>query len=229
MPLLDARNITKTFFMGQEKLNVLHDVNLSVNAGELLAITGKSGSGKSTLMHILGCLDVPTSGTYTFEGEVVSRMGPDELANIRNKKVGFVFQQFNLLEDFTALDNVALPRVYGNASEHAAQNDARTMLELVGLGDRLYHYPGQLSGGERQRVAIARGLVNDPMLILADEPTGNLDSHTGRRIMEIFSELNKQRGKTVIIVTHDHELASQTNRIVELMDGKVIADKPTRP
>jgi len=221
MPLLEAQKISKTFLMGEEKLEVLKEVNLSVDAGELMAITGRSGSGKSTLMHILGCLDVPTSGTYYFDGELVSQMSPDELALIRNQKVGFVFQQFSLLEDLDALDNVALPRLYSNASESAARTSARKMLELVDLADRINHYPGQLSGGERQRVAIARGLVNDPTVILADEPTGNLDSKTGQLIMDLFLRLNGEQGKTVIIVTHDKELASQTNRVVELSDGKV--------
>jgi len=225
MPLLEAQNISKTYTMGDSKLEVLKNINLTVEAGELLAITGKSGSGKSTLMHILGCLDVPTTGSYYFDNELVSQMSPDELAHIRNKKIGFIFQQFSLLEDLDALNNVALPKLYGNASEHEAREAAKKDLELVGLSDRLHHYPSQLSGGERQRVAIARGLVNNPTVIFADEPTGNLDSKTGQVIVDLFKRLNTQEGKTVVIVTHDKELSQATNRVIELVDGHIVSDR----
>jgi len=225
MPLFETQNISKTYAMGERKLEVLRDINLAVNAGELLAITGKSGSGKSTLMHILGCLDVPTTGAYYFDDELVSQMPPDALAHIRNKKIGFIFQTFSLLDDLDALDNVALPKLYGDSSEYEAREAAQKVLDLVGLGNRLHHYPSQLSGGERQRVAIARGLVNNPTVIFADEPTGNLDSKTGQVIIDLFKKLNRQEGKTVIIVTHDEELSQATNRIIELVDGHIISDK----
>ena len=224
MKLLELKNITKTFSMGESQLTVLKDITFSVDNGELMAITGPSGSGKSTLMHIIGCLDTPTLGTYLLEGNDVSHMNPDQLAHIRNKLIGFVFQRFYLLPDLTALDNVALPQLYANTSEKTARERAQQMLELVNLGDRIYHYPNQLSGGEQQRVAIARALANNPALILADEPTGNLDSKTGETIMTIFTELNKSQQVTIIVVTHDIDLAEKTNRIIKLLDGKIIAD-----
>lgn len=224
MKLLELKNITKTFSMGESVLTVLKDISFSVNNGELMAITGPSGSGKSTLMHIIGCLDIPTHGTYLLEGNDVSHMNSDQLAYIRNKLIGFVFQRFYLLPDLMALDNVALPQLYANTSEKKARERAQQMLELVNLGDRIYHYPNQLSGGEQQRVAIARALANNPALILADEPTGNLDSKTGETIMNIFIELNKSKRVTIIVVTHDIDLAEKTNRIIKLLDGKIIAD-----
>lgn len=226
MVLLQLDAITKTFFMRERSLTVLHDISLTVQKGEFLAITGQSGSGKSTLMNILGCLDVPTTGTYTIEGQDVSRLTPDELAHIRNRMVGFVFQQFNLLEDVTALDNVALPQLYKKIPEPQARQRAQEVLTAVGLADRMHHFPYQLSGGQQQRVSIARALVNKPDIILADEPTGNLDSTTGAQIMDMFIQLNKQEQVTVIIVTHDMTLANQTKRIVKLLDGRVVQDRP---
>lgn len=213
--------------MGDTELQVLRDINLTINKGELLAITGPSGSGKSTLMHLIGCLDTPTSGTYLIEGKDISQLSDSQLAKIRNKYIGFVFQKFHLLPDLDAVDNVALPQLYANKSEHEARKDAQKVLEMLGLGDRLHHYPNQLSGGQQQRVAIARALVNNPDIILADEPTGNLDTVTGATIVDTFLHLHKDHGVTVIIVTHDLELAKKTNRIIKLLDGKIIEDVPT--
>lgn len=225
MALLDIQNITKTFELADGRsLTVLHNITLSINAGELLAITGQSGSGKSTLMKIIGCLDVPTTGTYLIENINTSGMTPDQLAHIRNQKVGFVFQQFNLLSDLTAQENVALPYLYAGKSEEESLERAKKMLELVDLSDRIGHCPYQLSGGQQQRVAIARALVNDPAIILADEPTGNLDSKTSDQIVQLFLNLNQKQGKTVIIITHDPDLAKQTNRIIRLLDGSVVND-----
>ena len=224
MKLLELKEITKSFSLGDQILTVLKDISFSVDHGELMAITGPSGSGKSTLMHLIGCLDTPTSGTYLLEDRNVSNLNPDQLAHIRNEFIGFVFQRFYLLPDLNALDNVALPQLYANKGETHARDIAKATLESVGLGDRLYHYPNQLSGGQSQRVAIARALVNNPPLILADEPTGNLDSKTSQQIMDIFTELNKTKKVTIIIVTHDIEVAEETNRIIKLLDGKMIDD-----
>jgi len=218
------KNINKKFFNGEVPLTVLQDINLSINRTEFLAITGPSGSGKSTLMHLIGCLDTPTAGTYLMEGKDISTLSDKELAQIRNKKIGFVFQKFHLLPDLTALDNVALPQLYADRSEAGAHKKAQEVLELVGLSDRMFHYPNQLSGGQQQRVAIARALVNDPDIILADEPTGNLDTASGAAILNILTHLNKEHKSTIVIVTHDHTLADKTNRIIKLLDGKIIED-----
>jgi len=211
--------------MGQSEVTALKDVNLAINAGEFVAITGFSGSGKSTLMHLLGCLDIPTSGDYILDGTDVSQATRDELAHIRNKKIGFVFQKFHLLPDLTALDNVALPRIFAGVKEHQARIDAAHFLELVNLSDRMTHYPYQLSGGQQQRVAIARALVNKPCLIFGDEPTGNLDVATGNVIMDILKKINEQNNTTIIIVTHEPSIAAKTKRVIELIDGKIISDK----
>lgn len=219
------KNINKVFHMGNTEFHVLHNINLSVEKGEFLAITGPSGSGKSTLMHLIGCLDTPTSGTYYFGGNDVSQMSDSQLAKIRNKYIGFVFQKFHLLPDLDAVDNVALPQLYANKSEAQARKDAEKVLEQLGLGDRLHHFPNQLSGGQQQRVAIARALVNNPDLILADEPTGNLDTTTGANIVETFIRLHREQNVTVILVTHDLELAKKTNRMIKLLDGAIIEDK----
>jgi len=224
MALIKLKDITKTFIMGDETLTVLKDITFDVNNGELLSITGPSGSGKSTLMHLIGCLDTPTTGTYLLEDKDVSNLSPDQLAHIRNKLIGFVFQRFYLLPDLTALDNVALPQMYAGSSEKVAREQAKKMMELVDLSDRLDHYPNQLSGGQQQRVAIARALINNPPLILADEPTGNLDSKTGEDIMNIFAHLNKTQHVTIIVVTHDLDLAEKTNRVIKLLDGRLIED-----
>ena len=225
MVTLQARDITKVFTMGQTEVHALKGITLAIEKGEFMAITGTSGSGKSTLMHILGCLDVPTAGELLIDGENVANMSRDELAGVRNKKIGFVFQKFHLLPDLTALDNVALPQLYAGVSEKDARAKAAEFLTLVELSDRMTHYPYQLSGGQQQRVAIARSLINDPSIVLADEPTGNLDTKTGEVIMQSFRTLNKEKNVTLILVTHEHEIAARTDRIIELVDGKIIADR----
>lgn len=208
--------------MGETEINALKGVSLTINKGEFISITGQSGSGKSTLMNLLGCLDVPTSGNYFIDGENVAGMNKDQLAVIRNKKIGFVFQKFHLLADLTATDNVALPALYAGTSEQKARENARKALDTVELSDRMDHYPYQLSGGQQQRVAIARSIVNDPSILLADEPTGNLDSETGQTIMALFKRLNTEGNVTVIMVTHELEIAKQTQRIITLIDGKIV-------
>lgn len=220
-----AQNITKTFFMGETEVQALKGISLDINAGEFLSITGFSGSGKSTLMHILGCLDVPSSGQYFIDGVDVSQSTRDELAGIRNKKIGFVFQKFYLLPDLTACDNVALPQLYAGMKETEARKRGEELLALVGLQDRMHHYPYQLSGGQQQRVAIARALSNHPSIVLADEPTGNLDIETGDNIMTALTQLNTEQKTTIIIVTHEPLIAEKTNRIIELIDGTIKSDK----
>ena len=222
--VLQARQLTKTYIMGNNEVTALKGVDLSIEQGEFVAITGSSGSGKSTLMHLLGCLDVPTTGSYILDGVDVSTATRDELALIRNKKIGFVFQKFHLLPDLTALDNVALPALYAGDSEAKAREKAAKLLDLVGLSNRMDHYPYQMSGGQQQRVAIARSLINDPRIILADEPTGNLDTATSSIILALFRQLNHDQHITIIIVTHEPDIAAQTKRVVELIDGKIIKD-----
>jgi putative ABC transport system ATP-binding protein len=224
MPLLEAKNLTKTFTMGINQIEVLKGISLTIQSGEFMAITGYSGSGKSTLMHLLGCLDTPTTGSLFIEGKDVALATRDELAHIRNQKIGFVFQKFYLLPDLTALDNVALPSLYAGTSEAEALKEAAKLLDLVNLQDRKDHFPYQLSGGQQQRVAIARALVNNPLLILADEPTGNLDVATGEVILELFKSLNEQHHTTVIVVTHEPRIAAKTNRVVEVRDGLIVKD-----
>ena len=218
------QDIVKTYQMGDSIVRALAGVNLTVEEGEFTAIMGPSGSGKSTLMNILGCLDRPTSGSYKLDGAEVATLGDDELAVTRNKKIGFVFQNFNLLSRMSALNNVALPMVYAGIPHKDRLARAQRGLEMVGLGSRVHHKPNELSGGQRQRVAIARALVNEPSIILADEPTGNLDSRSGDEIMEIFCELNQQ-GKTVILVTHEPEIAAYTRRTVTFRDGLIVSDE----
>ena len=218
------QDIVKTYQMGDSIVRALAGVNLTVEEGEFTAVMGPSGSGKSTLMNILGCLDRPTSGSYKLDGAEVATLGDDELAVTRNKKIGFVFQNFNLLSRMSALNNVALPMVYAGIPNKERQERARKGLEMVGLGSRVHHKPNELSGGQRQRVAIARALVNEPSIILADEPTGNLESKSGDEIMEIFCELNRQ-GKTVILVTHEPEIAAYTRRTVTFRDGVIVSDE----
>jgi putative ABC transport system ATP-binding protein len=219
--MIDIRDVTKIYRLGDVEVRALNGVTLQVQEGEWLAITGPSGSGKSTLMNIIGCLDQPTSGSYRLDGDEVARMNDDQLAAVRNHKIGFVFQTFNLLPRTTALANVELPLVYGGARDRHAK--AIAALQRVGLGDRLNHRSTELSGGQQQRVAIARALVNEPAIVLADEPTGNLDSKSGDEIMEILSQLHA-RGQTIVMVTHDPDIANRCERIVHIRDGVITSD-----
>ena len=222
--MIELKDISKNYRMGELDITALDKVSLSVKQGELIAIMGPSGSGKSTLMNVLGCLDRPTAGTYTFESREISVMSDDELAHVRNAKIGFVFQSFNLLPRFTALKNVEMPLIYSGVPSKQRTQRAIPVLEMVGLKDRMGHKPTELSGGQQQRVAIARALVDHPPLLLADEPTGNLDSRSGSEILNILIDLNKQ-GVTIMIVTHDHDVASRCKRIINLKDGHVVGDQ----
>lgn len=221
--VIQATDLRKVYKMGEVEVHALRGANVKIRRGEIVSIMGPSGSGKSTLMNILGCLDHPSGGQYILDNEDVSHLKDDQLAVIRNRKVGFVFQSFNLLPRATALSNVELPLRYAGVTRGRAER-ARQALEAVGLGDRLHHRPTELSGGQQQRVAIARALINDPAIIMADEPTGNLDSKSGKEIMELLLRLNSERGTTVIIVTHDPTVAQQTGRIIRLHDGLVVED-----
>jgi putative ABC transport system ATP-binding protein len=225
--VIAVKNLVKTYTVGEHEVKALRGVNLEVPRGEFLAVTGPSGSGKSTFMHIAGCLDRPTSGQYFLDGQDVSRMSKDALAAVRNKKIGFVFQGFNLLSRTSALDNVELPLLYGHSAlkTHDRHKKATDMLALVGLGDRTDHHPNQLSGGQQQRVAIARALINNPAILLADEPTGNLDTRTSIEVMGIFQRLNQERGITVLLITHEMDIAEYGTRIVTFRDGQVVADR----
>ncbi len=223
--LIDIRDITKVYEMGQEQVHALSGVTLGVARGEYVAIMGPSGSGKSTLMNLIGCLDTPTSGSYVLNGREVATMTDDELAAIRNQEIGFVFQTFNLLPRTNALQQVELPLVYSGLPRRERRERAVQALEAVGLADRMSHQPNELSGGQRQRVAVARALINNPSILLADEPTGNLDSQTGGEIMSLFEQLNA-RGNTIVLVTHEEDIASHARRIVRLRDGKVREDMP---
>lgn len=226
-PLIQIRDIKRDFQLGTETIHVLKGIDLQINKGEYVALMGPSGSGKSTLMNLLGCLDTPTSGTYILNGKDVSQMHDDDLAEVRNKEIGFVFQTFNLLPRTTALDNVALPMVYAGYSKSERNERAKEVLTQVGLGDRMDHQPNQLSGGQRQRVAVARALVNKPSIILADEPTGNLDSKTSIEIMKLFGEIHAS-GNTVILVTHEEDIAAYAHRIIRLKDGMIESDNPKK-
>jgi putative ABC transport system ATP-binding protein len=228
MPVISVRDLFKTYVVGEVTVRALRGANMDVEAGEFVAVTGPSGSGKSTLMHILGCLDRPTSGQYLLDGKDVSRMSKDELAAVRNRKIGFVFQGFNLLSRTTALDNVELPLLYNGGSRmKAAERHRRAMeaLSAVGLAERYHHYPNQLSGGQQQRVAIARALINQPSIILADEPTGNLDTRTSVEVMGIFQRLNIERGITIILITHEMDIAEYGTRLVRFRDGRIQIDQ----
>ena len=218
--VIEARGLTKIYKMGDVEVHALRGLSMQVERGEVISIMGPSGSGKSTLMNIIGCLDRPTAGEYMLDGESVAQLNDDQLATIRNRKVGFVFQSFNLLPRATALANVELPLRYAGASRNRRER-AREALEKVGLADRVYHRPNELSGGQQQRVAIARALINEPAIIMADEPTGNLDSTSGHEIMELLLSLNREQGTTLIIVTHDPDVAANSQRIVRIRDGVV--------
>lgn len=227
-PIIHLENIRKSYYMGKNELNVLKGISLDIFKNEYVALMGPSGSGKSTLMNILGCLDTPTAGKYILNGHDVSEMEDNSLAEIRNKEIGFVFQQFNLLPRLTAQENVALPLVYAGMSRKARNEKAMHVLELVSLTDRSQHKPNELSGGQCQRVAIARALVNNPSIILADEPTGNLDSKTSQEIMEIFGDIHS-RGNTVVLVTHEEDIANHAHRVVRLRDGMIESDRKKQP
>jgi putative ABC transport system ATP-binding protein len=227
--LIDIRDVTKTYEMGAETIvHALDGVSLSIDAGDYVAIMGPSGSGKSTLMNLIGCLDTPTTGSYVLKGREISAMNDDELAQIRNKEIGFIFQTFNLLPRADAVHNVELPLVYSGLPRKERKARAEKSLEAVGLGSRKHHRPNEMSGGQRQRVAIARALVNDPSILLADEPTGNLDSKTGEEILALMDDLHRG-GNTIILVTHEDDLAQHAARVVRLRDGKIVSDVRNHP
>jgi putative ABC transport system ATP-binding protein len=226
MPIIELRDVHKVYTMGTEKVHALNGVSLGMERGEYVAIMGSSGSGKSTLMNLLGCLDTPSSGSYHLNGVAVEELDDTQLAAIRNKEIGFVFQSFHLLPRTSALQNVELPLIYAGVSRAERRERARRALERVGLGDRMGHQPNELSGGQRQRVAVARALVNEPSILLADEPTGNLDSATSEEIMQLFDELHLG-GNTVILVTHEPDIADHAWRKIQLRDGQVLSDQPT--
>jgi putative ABC transport system ATP-binding protein len=225
MSLIELNNITKSYPLGDTELSILKNINLTIESGDFVAIMGPSGSGKSTLMNILGCLDKPSSGTYKLEGKPIEHLSPDELATIRNQKIGFVFQGFNLLSRTSALENVELPMVYANISASQRAKRATEALEKVGLKERIHHQPNQLSGGQQQRVAIARAIVNEAPIIFADEPTGNLDTKMSVEIMDLFKKLNKDLGRTIILVTHEEDIAQYAKRIIKIVDGEINSDK----
>ena len=222
--MLKSKNLTKVYRNGKVEVKALKGVSFEIGKGEMVAIMGPSGSGKSTLMHLLGCLDHPTAGTYYLDGKDVSGLKGDQLADIRNNYIGFVFQQFNLLSRTTALHNVEVPLIYAGIKKEKRREVASKLLDKVGLGHRLQHFPNELSGGQRQRVAIARALANNPSLILADEPTGNVDTETGEEIMDIFHDLNEQ-GHTIVLVTHEDDIAAHARRTIHLVDGKIDRDE----
>ena len=222
--LIEIRDLVKVYRMGDNDVRALDGVAVGVEHGEFVAIMGPSGSGKSTLMNLIGCLDTPTSGTYRLNDQEVSRLNDDELARIRNREIGFVFQTFNLLSRTSALENVEVPLVYAGVPRAERRQRATEMLAMVGLGDRMHHQPNELSGGQRQRVAVARALVNRPSLLLADEPTGNLDSRTGEEIMQLFDDLNRA-GNTIVLVTHEEDIAAHASRTIRLRDGRIVEEK----
>jgi putative ABC transport system ATP-binding protein len=222
IPVIQTSSLSKVYVMGDQELHALKNVNIAIEKGEFAAIVGPSGSGKSTLMAILGALDKPSNGSYKLDGVEIGKMSQDALSDIRNHRIGFVFQKFNLLARSSSLNNVALPLIYAGISPKEREDRAKNALELVGLGERMYHRPNELSGGQQQRVAIARALVNNPSIILADEPTGNLDTKTGTEIMKLFHQLHEDQGITLILVTHSPEIAQQAQRVIAMRDGEVV-------
>ena len=228
-PVILMRDIVKTYYIGQpNELEILHGIDLTVQTGEFLSIVGESGSGKSTLMNVIGALDRPTSGTYELDGEEVDSLDDATLSHIRNKKIGFVFQSFNLIPRVSALENVEVPLLYAGVPSKERRARAMDLLTMVGMEDRADHQPNELSGGQNQRVAIARAMANDPAILLADEPTGALDSETSHLVMDLFHQLHEERGKTIVLITHSNELAAETERIVKLSDGRFVADSGSR-
>ena len=228
--VIEMTDIVKTYYLGTpNELEILHGINLSVQEGEFVSIVGPSGSGKSTLMNIIGALDHQTSGEYTLDGVPMRQMGGYKLSQIRNRKIGFVFQTFNLIPRSTAQGNVELPMLYAGVSRRERARRAAQLLEMVGMGERARHMPNELSGGQKQRVAIARAMANDPAILLADEPTGALDSATGRMVMDIFHRLHEEQGKTILLITHNNELALETERIITIRDGRIHSDCPNTP
>ena len=226
-PMIDLRGITKSYFIGHpNELQVLHGLDLQVRRGEFISVVGASGSGKSTLMNIIGVLDRPTTGQYSLDGVAIEGLKDHELSHIRNRKIGFIFQTFNLIARSTAIHNVELPMLYAGMPQNERRHRAKELMALVEMSDRAKHQPNELSGGQKQRVAIARAMANDPAILLADEPTGALDSATGRLVMDIFHRLHQEQGKTIVLITHSPELASETERIVTLKDGWIIDDRP---
>ena len=228
MPLIELKKICKSYPLDGFDMQILKNINLTIDSGEFVAIMGPSGSGKSTLMNILGCLDKPSSGKYMLDGKNVENLDSDELAEIRNRKIGFVFQGFNLLSRTTALENVELPMVYANVSAPIRTQKAKEALKKVGLEQRMGHQPNQLSGGQQQRVAIARALVNDAPIIFADEPTGNLDTKTSIEVMDLFTKLNEELGRTIILVTHEEDIAHFAKRVIKIVDGEIHSDEEVR-
>ena len=227
--IIEMRNIVKRFYVGQpNELEILHGINLDVREGEFLSIVGESGSGKSTLMNMIGALDRPTSGSYFLDGMDISRMNDTALSQLRNERVGFVFQSFHLIPRTNALQNVELPLLYAGVSRKKRREKAMEMLEMVDMADRMDHKPNELSGGQKQRIAIARAMINSPSILLADEPTGALDSKTGRLIMDLFHKLHEEKGKTVVLITHNQELAMETDRILTLSDGNIVNETVLR-
>ena len=223
-PLIKLENVWKIYQLGKVEFTVLKEMNLEINRGSFVSIIGPSGSGKSTLLNIIGCLDIPTKGKIFLDGQDIQKLSEDELAKIRGKKIGFVFQQFNLLPNLTAIENVVLPMVFQKIPEEKRFGRAKKLLEMVGLGERIFHKPAELSGGEQQRVAIARALANNPEMLITDEPTGNLDSKSGEMIMEILKELYQKGERTIIVVTHDLQIASFSKEIVHIKDGQIVSD-----
>lgn len=224
MPVIETRKLTKTYKNGEQVLTALNCIDLVIEKGEIVALTGPSGSGKTTLMHLMGCLDSPTSGQLFIEGEEITKLSKTKLPQIRNLKIGFVFQNFHLLDDLNAIENVSLPQLYAGISEKTAQKKAIELLEVVGLKKRCYHKPSQLSGGQKQRLAIARALAMNPCILLADEPTGNLDSENAGKIIDLFWEINHSRNTTIILVTHEQNIARQAERCITIRDGQVASD-----